>query len=107
MRLEHLSVVHKAAHFLTGWRQSLAGPGANNNVKRFGSGQVMTYRADTAETLHENRGFPVRPALHKSFKSPEFHNMKTGLRNVVLVVEVDGNFSMSFHPGDGFYCDFL
>jgi hypothetical protein len=33
--------------------------------------------------------------------------MKTGLCDIVLVIEMDGDFSMSFHPGDGFYRDFL
>jgi hypothetical protein len=68
---------------------------------------MVTYRADPAKTLDQNRGFPIRTALDEPLKSAEFDNMEPGSGNIIMIIQVNGHFSMSFNPGYWFYRDFL
>lgn len=103
MRLEHLSVMHEPSHFLTGRCQSVAGTSANNYIKRFCCGQMMAHRANTTKTLNQHRGFPIRPSLNKTLKPPELYNMQPTLYNIIIVIQMDGDLTMSFNSGNRFY----
>jgi hypothetical protein len=105
VRLEHLAVMHQSSHFLASGGESVACPGANNNVECFGCGQVVAYGTNAAEALHQYWSFPVGPALDESFKSPELNNVEATLGNFALLINVYCDFPVSFNPGNGLYCD--
>jgi hypothetical protein len=65
----------------------------------------MAYRADTAKPLYKYGGFPVRPSLDKSLKPAKFNDVKTGLRDIILIIQMDCDLTVAFHPGYGFYRD--
>ncbi len=99
--LEHLAVVHQAAHLL-GRRRELARPGADDDVHGLGRGQVVADRADAAEPLDEDRGLPVGAALDEALEAAELDDVEAGLGHLAGVVEADGDLAVAFDPGDGF-----
>jgi hypothetical protein len=107
VRLKHLSVMHEAAHFFAGGSEAVACSCTNNYVEGFGCREMVTNRANSAKPLNKHRGFPVWPALYKSFETAESDNVKTGLPHISFVVEMNGNLTMAFNPGYRFYCYFL
>jgi hypothetical protein len=56
----------------------------------------VTYRTDSAETLHDNWGFPVQPTLNEAFKTPEFNDMHPCLIDFTLLIEPDGDLCVTF-----------
>ena len=52
VRLEHLSVMHQPAHLFGRRSQRL---GADDPVHRLGGTEMVTYRTDAAEPLHQHR----------------------------------------------------
>jgi len=63
------------------------GVDADQLIDGFGRGQVMTDRADAAESLNQNRDFPVGAALNEAFKPAEFDDMEPGLLNPILFIQ--------------------
>ena len=61
----------------------------------------------TAKALYEHGCFPVWTTLYKALEAPEFYDMQPGLRNIVLIIQVYGNLSVSFHAGYRFDSYFL
>ena len=107
VRLEHLSIMHQAAHFFTGRSQSVTCSCTHNYIECFGSCQMMTYRTYTTKTLDEYRSFPIWSSLHKPFKSSEFNNVKSRLRNLIILIEMNSNFTVTFNSCYWFYSYFF
>ena len=84
--LEHLPVMHQAPD-LFGRRGQLIDTG--DEIHGLGGGQVMADRTDPAQPLNEHGDFPIGAALDEAFKTPEFHDMKPGLLNLIVFVQVD------------------
>jgi hypothetical protein len=60
---------------------------------------VVANGANTAEALNQYRSFPIGSSLNKALKTSEFYNVKPGLGNVILIIQVYGNLSVSFDSG--------
>ena len=104
--LEHLAVVHQAAHLLRR-RGQLARPGADDDVHGLGRGQVVADRADAAEPLDEDGGLPVGAALDEALEAAELDDVETGLDDLAGVVQPDGDLAVALDAGDGFDRYFL
>ena len=74
--LEDLAVMHQPPHLLRGGRQLVD---ARDDVHRLACAEVMADWTNTAETLDDDRNFPVHPALDKPFEAPELDNMESRL----------------------------
>jgi hypothetical protein len=85
----------------------VTGACAYDYVEGFGSSKVVADGADSAKTLYQNGSFPVGTTLYKTLKTAEFNNMKAGLSHVHIIIELNGNFTVSFNSGYWFYCYFL
>ena len=101
VRLEHLAVVHQAAHLLRG-RGQLARTGPDDDVHGLGRRQVVADGADAAEPLDEDRGLPVGTALDEPLETAELDDVEPGLDYLTGVVQPDGDLAVAFDPGDGF-----
>jgi hypothetical protein len=99
--------MHQPSHLVPSGSQAFACTGANQHIQGFGSRQVVANRADTAQSLHEHGGLPVRPSLDKTLKTPELHNVESGLCNLVLIIQMNGDLAVTLNPGNRFYGDFL
>jgi hypothetical protein len=98
MRLEHLSIVHEAADFF-GRRGQLVH--AHDQIHGLGGSQMMADRTDAAESLNQDRDFPVGAALDESFEPTEFDNMKAGLLNHVVLIQKERYLAVAFDASHG------
>ena len=96
MRLQHLAVMHQPAQLFGGRRQLL---GADDDIERLGSRQMVRHRADAAQALDHDRHFPVRPPLDEFLEATKFDDVQAHLMDLVLVVEQDGDLAMAFDAG--------
>ena len=106
VRLQDLSVVHQAPHFLGSRRER----GAHDHVHRFGCGQMMAYRADAAQPLHHHRRFPVRPSLDEFFETAKLDDVQPHLMHAVVLVQQQRHLAVAFdarHGIDGDAAQFL
>ena len=97
MRLQHLAVVHQAAHLLGGGRQRLH---PQHHVQRLGGGQVVRDGADAAQALHHDRHFPVGAALDEAFEAAELDDVQPYLMHLVVLVEQQGDLAVAFDARD-------
>jgi len=88
--------VHEAAHFFGGRGEVFA---TDDTVHGFCGGEVVADGADAAEALDEDGDFPVGAALDEALEAAELHDVEAGLLDLVLFVEQDGDFSVSFDAG--------
>ena len=61
----------------------------------------MANRADAANPRHQRRHFVKRPALAKLFKAAELGHVKTRIRDLALLIELNRHFSVAFDAGHG------
>ena len=104
VRLEHLAVVHQAAHLFRRRRQRVH---AGDAVHRLGRREMVADRADPAEALDQHRHLPVRPALDEAFEPAEFHDVQASLLHLPLFIQKDRDLAVSFDAGDGLDDDFV
>ena len=106
MRLEYLPVVQQSPQFVRDRRQ-VARVEPDDLVDGFGRRQVMAYRANATEALHQQWRLPVGVPLNKPLEPAEFNNVEKGVFNFILFIQVNGYFTMAFNSGYGIYTDFF
>ena len=99
MALLELPVLHLAPDFFRSWGQLFC---PHDDVHGLGSSQLMTYGADTAETLYNNRDFPEGAPPDKPLKPSEFYNVEPGLPYIMMIVKVNTDFAMPLNTAHGF-----
>jgi hypothetical protein len=98
MALHDLPVIHQTPDFLRSRGQLFC---SHDDVHGLGSSQLMTCRADTAETLYDNRDFPEGASNNKPLKPSEFYNVEPGLLYVIMIVSVNTDFAMPLNTAQG------
>jgi hypothetical protein len=98
VRLEDLPVVHEPPHLIGRRRHGVY---TDNEVGGFGGGQMVAHGADAAQPLHNDRHFPVEPALREPFEPPELDDVEPGLFDLIVLVEMDRHLPVTFYAGHG------
>ena len=70
--------------------------GADDHIGCLGCSQMMAYRADTAQPLHQYRQLPVGPALDEFFEAAKFDNMQSCLLDVQVFILKQRDLAMPF-----------
>jgi hypothetical protein len=84
MGLEELPIVHQSPNLLRSGRKLVY---ARHHIHRLSGRQMMAHRANTAQTLDEDRSFPIGSALYEALEPPELYDVKPSLLDLILVVE--------------------
>ncbi len=66
-----------------------------------GGGEVVADGADAAHASGDALGFFYGTVLHKHLEAAYVHNVEVGIGDVALLVELNGNGSVSLDAGDG------
>jgi hypothetical protein len=107
MGLEDLAVMHEAAYLFRHRCQAVTVSGPDKHIHSLGRCQMMTDRADAAESLDQDRCLPKGATADKAFKAAKLDNMETAFRDLMVIIQVDGDLAVPFNPGDRFNSDFL
>ena len=97
VRLQHLAVVHQPPQ-LCGRDGHLVDAG--DEVHRLGRAEVVADRTDAAEALHDDRDFPVHPALDEALEPAELDDVEAGLFDLAGFVQPDRHLAVAFDAGD-------
>ncbi len=101
--LHNLSHMHQFPQQRGGTRRG----NAQHHISCFGRCQVMTDRANSANTRSDQGHFKHHASFAKFFKAAEFVDMQISMINSSSFIKIDGYFGMTFNSGHGFNCDFL
>ena len=63
--------------------------------------------AYSAQALNQHWGFPIGAALNELFKAAKLGYVEPGVGNFAGIIQVQGDFGVSFDTGDGIDSDWL
>src|SRR5579863_1544193 len=97
VRLHHLRQVQHAPQLRGGMRNAHG----HDGLAGLSRGDEMRDWADAADPRHEARHLVERPAFAEALEAAHLRDMKVRILDFALVVELDGDFAVSFKACDG------
>ena len=68
---------------------------------------MVADRTNTADTRGDRQHFIVQTAFAEFLETPYLRDMKIGFIHIALVIQIYGDFAVTFYPADRFDNNFI